>query len=161
MKQRVSFKVNGDIYEVEVEPRESLLDVLREKLSLTGTKKGCNTGDCGACTVILEGKPVNSCLVLAVEAEGKEVLTIEGVAQGGKLHPLQEAFIQYGAVQCGYCTPGMILSAKALLDENPHPSEEEIKRAISGNLCRCTGYVKIIEAIQMAAKAMGGSGQLR
>ena len=161
MKQKVSFKVNGDDYEVEVEPRESLLDVLREKLSLTGTKKGCNTGDCGACTVILEGKPVNSCLVLAVEAEGKEVLTIEGVAQGGKLHPLQEAFIQYGAVQCGYCTPGMILSAKALLDENPHPSEEEIKRAISGNLCRCTGYVKIIEAIQMAAKAMGGSGQLR
>ncbi len=159
MKQRVSFKINGDGYEVEVEPRESLLDVLREKLSLTGTKKGCNTGDCGACTVILEGKPVNSCLVLAVEVEGKEVLTIEGVAQGGKLHPLQEAFIQYGAVQCGYCTPGMILSAKALLDENPSPSEEEIKRAISGNLCRCTGYVKIIEAIQMAAKAMGGPGE--
>lgn len=156
MKQRISFKVNEDVYDMEVEPRESLLDVLREKLSLTGTKKGCNTGDCGACTVIMEGKPVNSCLVLALEAEGKEVLTIEGVAQGGKLHPLQEAFIQYGAVQCGYCSPGMILSAKALLDENPHPSEEEIKRAISGNLCRCTGYVKIIEAIQMAATAMGG-----
>lgn len=156
MKQRISFKVNEDVYDVEVEPRESLLDVLREKLSLAGTKKGCNTGDCGACTVIMEGKPVNSCLVLALEAEGKEVLTIEGVAQGGKLHPLQEAFIHYGAVQCGYCSPGMILSAKALLDENPHPSEEEIKRAISGNLCRCTGYVKIIEAIQMAATAMGG-----
>ena len=152
MKHNVSFTVNGDSCEVLVEPRESLLDVLRNKLNLTGTKKGCDTGDCGACTVIMDGRPVNSCLVLAVEAEGKEILTIEGLAIGTELHPVQEAFIKYGAVQCGYCTPGMILSAKALLDENPSPTEEEIKRAISGNLCRCTGYVKIIDAIEAAAK---------
>lgn len=157
MKHKVSFTVNGDSYEVEVEPRESLLDVLRNKLSLTGTKKGCNTGDCGACTVIMNEKPVNSCLVLAVEAEGKEIVTIEGLASGAKLHPIQEAFINYGAVQCGYCTPGMIISAKALLDECPNPTEEEIKLFISGNLCRCTGYVKIIEAIKEAAKSVKSS----
>jgi len=147
--------VNGEDYEVLVEPRDSLLDVLRDKLNLTGTKKGCNTGDCGACTVIMDGRPVNSCLVLAVEAEGKEILTIEGLADGSQIHPLQEAFIKCGAVQCGYCTPGMIMSAKTLLDENPNPTEDAIKRAIAGNLCRCTGYVKIIDAIKMAAETTG------
>ncbi len=154
MKQNVSFKVNGDVYEVLVEPRDSLLDTLRNKVNLTGTKKGCDTGDCGACTVIMDGRPVNSCLTLAVEAQGREILTIEGLAKGSELHPIQDAFIKYGAVQCGYCTPGMILSAKALLDENPRPTEDEVKHAIAGNLCRCTGYVKIIEAIMGASTAM-------
>ena len=151
LKYKVSFKVNGKFYEVEVEARESLLDVLRNRLNLTGTKKGCNTGQCGACTIIMDRQSVNACLVLAVEAEGKEILTIEGMTQGLELHPLQRAFIKTGAVQCGYCTPGMIMSSKALLDENPSPTEEEIKRAISGNLCRCTGYVKIINAVKKVA----------
>ena len=155
MKHNIRLAVNGETYTIAVEPRESLLDVLRDKLGLTGTKKGCNRGDCGACTVIMDGKPVNSCLVLAVEADGKELLTIEGLADKGQLHPVQEAFIQYGAIQCGYCTPGMIMSAKALLDENPNPNEEEIRRAIGGNLCRCTGYVKIIDAIKKAAESWG------
>ena len=154
MKHNIRLAVNGETYTIAVEPRESLLDVLRDKLGLTGTKKGCNRGDCGACTVIMDGKPVNSCLVLAVEADGKELLTIEGLADKGQLHPVQEAFIQYGAIQCGYCTPGMIMSAKALLDENPNPTEEEIRRAIGGNLCRCTGYVKIIDAIKKAAESI-------
>jgi len=156
MKKRISLRVNGETYEVEVEPRESLLDVLRNKLSLLGTKKGGNTGDCGACTVILDKKPVNSCLVLGVEAEGKEILTIEGLARPGKLHPLQEAFIKFGAVQCGYCTPGMILSAKALLDENPQPSEEEIKRAIAGNLCRCAGGRSIFQGAKSRTRKNRG-----
>jgi len=137
-----------------VEPRHTLLKVLRENLGLTGTKKGCDTGDCGACTVLLNGRPVNSCLVLAVEANGAKITTIEGLAKGDELHPIQEAFIQHGAIQCGYCTPGMVLSAKALLDENPHPSELEVKKAIAGNLCRCTGYVKIIRAIMSVSKSM-------
>ncbi len=154
MKHLIKLTVNGQEYEVAVEPNRSLLDVLRDDLELTGTKKGCETGDCGACTVILDGKPVNSCLVLAVSAKDKDILTIEGVAQGGKLHPVQEAFINYGAIQCGYCTPGMILSAKALLDENPHPTEWEVREAIAGNLCRCTGYVKIVQAILAAAEEM-------
>jgi len=154
VKHNIRLTVNGETYTVAVEPRESLLDVLRDKLSLTGTKKGCNRGDCGACTIIMDRKPVNSCLVLAVEADGKELLTIEGLADKGQLHPIQEAFIQYGAIQCGYCTPGMIMSAKVLLDENPSPTEEEIKRAIGGNLCRCTGYVKIIDAIKKAAESI-------
>jgi aerobic-type carbon monoxide dehydrogenase small subunit (CoxS/CutS family) len=128
-----------------------LLEVIREKLELTGTKEACSLGECGACTVILDGKAVNSCLVLAVEAKGKEILTIEGLRQNGELHPLQKAFIDEGAVQCGFCTPGMILSAKALLDKNPDPDEDEIKEALAGNLCRCTGYVKIVKAVKTAA----------
>ncbi len=156
MKHLIKLTVNGEKYEVAVEPNRSLLDVLRDDLELTGTKKGCETGDCGACTVIRDGKPVNSCLVLAVSAKGKSILTIEGVAQGGKLHHIQEAFINLGAIQCGYCTPGMILSAKSLLEENPHPTEWEVREAIAGNLCRCTGYVKIVKAILAAADEMAG-----
>ena len=161
MKHNIRLTVNGESYTVAVEPYESLLDVLRDKLSLTGTKKGCNRGDCGACTIIMDGKTVNSCLVLAVEADDKEVLTIEGLVNNGQLHPIQEAFVQYGAVQCGYCTPGMIMSAKALLDENPNPTEEEVKRAIGGNLCRCTGYVKIVDAVKKAAEVIQAGGNLR
>ena len=151
MKQLIQLKVNGDYYEIAVDDRRTLLEVLRENLGLTGAKKGCDEGDCGACTVLMDGEAVPSCLVLAVEAQGKEITTIEGLAQDGKLHPVQEAFVKYGAVQCGFCTSGMILSAKALLDKNPEPTEEEIRGAIAGNLCRCTGYVKIIEAIQAVA----------
>lgn len=146
-KQLVELKVNGESREVLVEPRTTLLQVLREDLGLTGTKQGCNTGDCGACTVLIDNYPVLSCLTLAIEAQGKEILTIEGLNQQGGLHPLQQSFIDHYAVQCGFCTPGMILSAKALLDRNSHPTEEEVREAISGNLCRCTGYVKIVEAI--------------
>ncbi|MFH0813107.1 MAG: (2Fe-2S)-binding protein [Pseudomonadota bacterium] len=148
MKQTMNFKVNGEHYELLVDTRSTLLEVLREEIGLTGTKEGCSLGACGTCTVILDGKPVLSCLVLAVDAEGKEVLTIEGLAQGDTLHPIQKAFVEHGAIQCGYCTPGMVMSAKALLDQNPKPGYEEIKKAISGNICRCTGYTKIIEAIQ-------------
>jgi len=153
----IELKVNGEIYAVSIKPNETLLDVLRDKIGLTGTKKGCDTGQCGACTILLDGKPVPSCLLLAIDVKNREILTIEGVAENGSLHPLQEAFVNAGAVQCGYCTPGMILSAKALLDRNPHPGEKEIKEAISGNLCRCTGYVKIIQAISAAADR--GSGK--
>ena len=149
-------RVNGEEVSAWVEPRKTLLDFLREDLNLTGAKKGCDFGECGACTVLLGGKPVNSCLILALEAEDQEVLTIEGLMDGGKLHPLQEAFIQYGAVQCGYCTTGMILSSKALLDENPRPTELEVRREIAGNLCRCTGYVKIVQAILAASKKEKG-----
>jgi len=155
MKQ-VGLTVNGTSYELSVQPWEALLEVIRDKLGLTGTKEGCGLGECGACTVIMDGKTVNSCLVLAAEADGKQITTIEGLTDGDKLHPIQEAFIEYGGLQCGFCTPGMIMSAKALLDENPNPSEEEIRRGIAGNLCRCTGYTKIIEAITSAAKNVGG-----
>ena len=155
MEQLVTLQVNGETHTLSVKPNLTLLDLLRGKLGLTGTKKGCELGDCGACTVMLNGKTVNSCLVLAMEADGKEVLTIEGVAKGPVLHPIQQAFIDHGAIQCGYCTPGMILSAKALLDKNPAPTEEEVKEAIGGNLCRCTGYIQIVEAI-MAAAGQGG-----
>ena len=140
--------VNGKAVEVTVNPTWTLLKVLREELRLTGTKKGCEQGDCGACTVLLEGKAVNACLVLGLQAEGKRIETIEGLGAAERLHPLQKSFIQHGAVQCGFCTPGMIMSAVALLRKNPNPSAEEIKRGISGNLCRCTGYAKIIRAIQ-------------
>lgn len=152
---KVELDVNGRIYEVDVEPRETLLGVLRDKIGLTGTKMGCDVGGCGTCTVLLDGRPVYSCMVFAARAEGKKVTTIEGLAKDGKLHPVQEAFIKHGAIQCGYCTPGMILSAKALLDRNLDSSEEEVKEAIAGNLCRCTGYVKIVKAILAAAEVMG------
>ena len=151
MKRNIKLDINGEVFELTVDPWKTLLEVLREELSMVGTKRGCATGDCGACTVLMDGKSVLSCLLLAAEAEGKEIVTIEGLANGGTLHPVQEAFIQNGAIQCGFCTPGMILTAKALLDENPEPEEEEIKLGLSGNVCRCTGYVKIIEAIQSAA----------
>ncbi len=154
MKQRIHLRVNGEDYEVEVEPRRRLLDVLRDDLGLTGTKEGCGTGDCGACSVILNGKLINSCLKLAVSADGADILTIEGLASDGHLHPLQEAFMEKGGLQCGICTPGMILAAKALLDENPRPTVEEIRIALAGNLCRCTGYTKIIESVQAAAEKM-------
>jgi CO/xanthine dehydrogenase Mo-binding subunit/aerobic-type carbon monoxide dehydrogenase small subunit (CoxS/CutS family) len=147
MKRLINLKVNGDCYEVAVEPWTILADVLREDLGLTGTKKACDLGNCGSCTVLMNGKPVLSCLVLALDAQSKDIVTIEGMAKDGKLHPLQQAFIDHGAIQCGFCTPGMLLSAKALLDENPHPTEEEVKQSISGNLCRCTGYHKVVEAI--------------
>ena len=157
MKQKIKLFVNGDVYEVYTEPNRTLLDVLREDLELTGTKRGCDTGECGACTVLLNGKPVNSCLVLAIEADGQEVVTIEGISRPNlPLHPVQEAFIEKWAIQCGFCTPGMIVSAKALLDRNPDPSEEEIKQVLAGNLCRCTGYVKIVEAVRAAAEKMKG-----
>lgn len=152
-KRRIRLRVNGEEYDLEVKVSRTLLDVIREDIGLTGTKKGCDTGDCGACTVLIDGKPATSCLVLAVDAQGKEILTIEGLSSDPlHLHPLQDAFLKYGAVQCGYCTPGMILSAKALLEGNPHPTEQEIKVAIAGNLCRCTGYVKIVEAIKAVAQ---------
>jgi aerobic-type carbon monoxide dehydrogenase small subunit (CoxS/CutS family) len=143
--------VNGKPVEVKVDPTWTLLYVLREELKLTGTKKGCEKGDCGACTVLLQGKPVNSCLVLALQAEGREIETIEGLGEADNLHPLQKSFIVNGAVQCGFCTPGMLLSAAALLRKNPDPTEREIRTAISGNLCRCTGYQKIVKAIQDVA----------
>jgi carbon-monoxide dehydrogenase small subunit len=154
----LKLKINGEARELAVEPYRSLLDVLRNEAGLTGTKKGCDVGDCGACTVILDGKPVNSCLVLGVEAQGCEVLTIEGLQSSPeRLHPLQESFIRHGGAQCGFCTPGMIMMAKALLDEIPDPTEDEIRFGIAGNICRCTGYTKIIDAIQAAAKEIKGN----
>jgi carbon-monoxide dehydrogenase small subunit len=155
MKRELKLRVNGEPYEVFVEPRTILLKLLRDELGLTGTKEGCSEGMCGACTVLVDGKAVKSCLVLALQIQGKEVTTIEGLTQGGKLHPLQDSFIEHGAVQCGFCTPGMVLSAKAFLDEHPNPTEEDVKFAIAGNLCRCTGYVKIIEAIMDVASRKG------
>ncbi len=154
MKQQIALRINGESYELEIEPRRLLIDVIRDNLSLTGTKEGCDFGNCGSCSVLIDGKPVLSCLTLAVEAQGKDILTIEGLAKDGQLHPLQQAFIDHGAIQCGFCTPGMLLSAKALLDENPRPTTAEVKEALSGNLCRCTGYTKIIEAVEAAAQTM-------
>ncbi len=148
MKRLLRLRVNGEDHEVYIDGWEVLREVLRDHLGLTGAKEGCTTGNCGACTVLVDGKAMKSCLVLASQAAGKEVLTIEGLVQNGRLHPLQQAFIDHFAVQCGFCTPGMILSLKALLDENPRPSEEQIKEALAGNLCRCTGYVKILEAVR-------------
>jgi aerobic carbon-monoxide dehydrogenase small subunit len=153
MKHSIQVTVNDEAVWATVDPGRSLLDFLREDLELTGTKRGCDNGECGACTVLLDGKPVNSCLVLAVEADGKNILTIEGLADSAKLHPLQEAFIHHGAVQCGYCSPGMILTAKALLDENPRPTEDEVKKAIAGNLCRCGTYNKVVAAVLSVCKA--------
>ena len=153
-KRVISMTVNGDPVDAVVKHNLTLLDFLRDHLGLTGTKKGCEQGECGACTVQLDGLPVNSCSTLAVECDGREVITIEGVAKDGKLHPIQKQFIDKWALQCGYCTPGMIMSAKCLLEKNPHPTELEIREAIEGNLCRCTGYAKIVEAIQAAAAEM-------
>jgi carbon-monoxide dehydrogenase small subunit len=149
-KKIIRLKVNGEINELAIEPWRTLLEVLRDSLGLTGTKKGCDLGTCGACTVLIDGKPMLSCLLLAIEVQDREILTIEGVAKGGHLHPLQETFMNHGAIQCGFCSPGMILTAKALLEENPEPSEEGVRKGISGNICRCTGYTKIIEAILAA-----------
>lgn len=151
-KVKVRFRVNARDVELDVDPMATLLDVLREQLGLTGTKKGCDVGDCGACTVLMDGKAILSCLTPVLQAAGKEIATVEGLADEGKLHPLQEAFIECGAVQCGFCTPGMLLSAKALLDQNPGTTREAVRVAISGNLCRCTGYRKIIDAIMLASK---------
>ena len=147
MKRNIHLTINNKGYDLSVEPHKTLVELIRKDLGLTGTKVGCDVGDCGACTVIMDGEPVNSCLVLAVQANGKNLLTIEGLESDGKLHPLQQAFIDKGAIQCGFCSPGMILSAKGLLDSNPRAGEEEIREAISGNLCRCTGYQKIVEAV--------------
>ena len=152
MKQLIRLTVNDRAHEVAVDPNTTLVDLLRYHLGLTGTKKGCDLGDCGACTVLMDGKAVNSCLVLAVQANGHTVQTIEGLETAAGLHPLQQAFIEKGAIQCGFCSSGMILSAKELLDRTPHPQEPEIRSAISGNLCRCTGYQKIIEAIKDVAR---------
>lgn len=148
MKKLISLTINEKVYELAVNPNQTLADVIRYEIGLTGTKKGCEVGECGTCTVIMDGKSVNSCLLLAVQANGSEILTIEGMETDEGLHPLQEAFVEKGAIQCGYCTPGMILSAKALLDSNSNPDESEIRTGISGNLCRCTGYQKIVEAIK-------------
>ena len=151
MKQSIDLVVNGEALRLVVEPDRNLLDVLRNDLGLTGAKDGCGTGDCGACTVLLDGVAVNSCLVLAAQAEGRRVTTVEGLAAGGTLAPLQEAFLEHDAVHCGFCTPGMLMSAQDLLEHNPSPSERDIRVAISGNLCRCTGYAQIVEAIDDAA----------
>lgn len=147
MKRHILLNVNGEEYEIDIEPNRLLLQALREDIGLTGTKEGCSIGVCGACSVILDGRLVSSCLTLAIACQGKEIATIEGLAKGGKLHPLQQAFIEYGGFQCGICTPGQIMSAKALLDGNPNPAEEEVKEWMSGNLCRCTGYYKILESV--------------
>jgi carbon-monoxide dehydrogenase small subunit len=156
MKRQVTFTINGERYELFIEPNVTLLDAVRDEARLTGAKEGCGTGDCGACSMIVDGRLVTSCLMLAVEADGAEITTIEGLARDGELHPLQRAFIERGAVQCGYCIPGMILAGKALLDANPRPTEDDIRRAIAGNLCRCTGYTKIVEAIATAAEELQG-----
>ncbi len=148
----ITTTVNGEVYTKEVAPNMTLVEFIRDELHLNGTKEGCDEGECGACTVIMDGKTVSSCLVLAAEADGSEITTIEGLAEDGKLHPIQEAFLEAGAVQCGYCTPGMILSAKAVLDEFPMPTDEQIRTGIEGNLCRCTGYNRIVSAIRLAAE---------
>jgi len=154
LKQEIEFRVNGQNYEMEIQPWRTLLEVLRGPVGLSGTKQSCNEGHCGACTVIVDGQAVNSCLMLAVEAQGRDVVTIEGLSEGGRLHPLQEAFVTKGAVQCGFCSPGMIMAAKAFLDRDQDPSTEDIKRALSGHLCRCTGYTQITEAVRTAAENM-------
>ena len=154
MKREVAFKVNGEKYSVIVDTRETLLDALRYRLGFMGSKEGCGNGNCGSCTVDLNGATVNSCLVFAVEGDGAEVTTVEGVAANGMLHPVQQAFIEYGALQCGFCTPGFIMSAKALLEHNPNPTAHEIRLALAGNLCRCTGYDKIVRAVMAASQAL-------
>lgn len=155
-KRGVCLRVNGVSYAVSVDPDDTLLRILREELKMTGTKAGCEAGECGACTVLVDGNPILSCLALAIEMDKKDILTVEGLARNGKLDPLQEAFIDEGAVQCGFCTPGMLMSAKALLNRNDHPSEEEIRQGLAGNLCRCTGYVKIVKAVLKEAETERG-----
>ncbi|TMC57437.1 MAG: (2Fe-2S)-binding protein [Chloroflexi bacterium] len=154
MKQLIRLRVNGEAVEVYTAVHKTLLEVLREDLNLTGTKHGCELGECGTCAVLVDGAPVLSCLLLPVELEGREITTIEGMAQQGQLHPLQQAFAELGAAQCGYCTPGILLTAKALLEHDPQPARETIKEALAGNLCRCTGYIKIWEAVELAAQRM-------
>ncbi len=156
--REIVLNINSRGHRVAVEDHWTLLDVLRDRLGLTGSKKGCDRGECGACTVLIDGTAVQSCLILAAQAQGKAVLTIEGLAEGGRLDPVQTAFHELGAIQCGFCTPGMILTAKALLQKNPEPTEDEIRTALSGNLCRCTGYVKIVEAVREAAEAQAAAG---
>lgn len=157
--KNISLTVNGKLYQVEVEEDMRLLDLLRDKLGFTGVKEGCAEGECGACSVIMDGNLVTSCLVMAFQADGKEIITIEGVQnEDGSLHPIQQAFLEEGAVQCGFCTPAMVLAAKAILDKNPNPTDEEIKEGISGNLCRCTGYAKIVSSIKKAAEYLGKGG---
>lgn len=156
MKKRVfTLKINGEVHNIETYPNRTLLEVLREELSLTGAKEGCGEGACGSCTVLLDGYPARSCLLLVVNAQGRDITTIEGLAQGGTLHPLQEAFVDHHAIQCGFCSSGMIMTAKGFLDNNPHPTEDEIRLALSGNVCRCTGYAKIIEAVKSVAEGRG------
>jgi carbon-monoxide dehydrogenase small subunit len=155
MLHEITLTVNGDPYTIAVRSNHTLLKVLRDQLGLTGTKIGCENGECGACTVLLDGEPVNSCLVLAVEADGHEVETVESLSKGEQLHPLQQAFIDHNAIQCGFCTPGMLMTAKGLLDRKPHPTEDEVREAITGNLCRCTGYIRIVDAILDAAEQGG------
>ena len=152
MKRIASFNVNGNDYEIAVNPSQTLLDVLRDELGLMGTKKGCGTGSCGVCTVIIDGKAVLSCLTLALECQGLPITTIEGIGSAESLHPIQQSFIDNGAIQCGFCTPGVIMSAKALLDENPHPDDEEIKEALAGTFCRCTGHIKTVEAVKKVSQ---------
>ncbi len=156
MSLTINLKVNGKSQSATTEPSTSLLDFIRDTLNYKGTKLCCNTGECGACTIIYNGKPINSCVTLAADANGAEITTVEGLADGDKLHPVQQAFIDTGAVQCGYCTPGYIISVKALLDRSKHPTSEEIEEAVAGNICRCTGYTKIVDAIQLAAQRMEG-----
>lgn len=156
-KQLVALNINGDAYELAIVPTHTLLEVLREDAGLTGTKHGCEQGECGLCTVLVDGLPQFSCLTLAVEAQGSEIRTVEGLASGGELHPLQQAFAEKGASQCGYCSPGMLMSAQALLQRNPSPSRSEIRAALAGNLCRCTGYLAIIDAVELAAARMGSA----
>ncbi len=155
MKHKIRFTINGEVKEMEVQPNKTLLKMLREDLDLIGVKEGCGAGECGACTVLVNNKPVNSCLMLAVEADGKEILTIEGLSDGTNLDPVQESFLKHNAIQCGYCTPGMVMSAKALLNRNLHPTEEDVKEALAGNLCRCTGYQRIVDAVLDVAKKGG------
>ena len=159
MKTLIELNINDRIYEVAVDARDLLIDVIRKKVGLTGTKKGCGDGDCGACTVLIDSKPELSCIKLAIACQGKKITTIEGLVQeGGVLHPLQQAYVEHGAVQCGFCTPGMIMSSKALLDRNPDPTEQDIKHELSGNICRCTGYKRIIEAVEATAKVWSKEG---
>lgn len=155
-KAHIQFTLNGETTEVAFAPHKTLLEVLREDLGLTGTKHGCELGECGTCTVLVDGRPILSCLVLGLDMEGREVTTVEGMSSAGRLHPLQETFADLGAAQCGYCTPGFLLTAKELLEKNPQPAREEIREALSGNLCRCTGYIKIYEAVELAAARMRG-----
>ena len=154
--REIRLKVNGETHTLTVRPWATLLEVIREELGLTGTKEGCGEGECGACTVIMDGKATNACIVLAVEADGREITTIEGLAESGRLHPIQEAFVETGGLQCGFCTPGMVLTTKLLLDATPDPTEAQIREGLSGNFCRCTGYTKIIESVKVAAQKLRG-----